>query len=346
MTNVITTGLSSIIMCCYNGERFIHRSVGSILAQTYPNIELIFMDDGSTDNSLELIKSYKPLFESKGYILNIIHQDNQGQGFAAITGINRATGEYLSYLDVDDYLMPESIEKRVNELKKHPNINVVQTNAYKVLECDKTNCKLLVNTYKEKYPENLFEGIIMGIINNFAGTYMVRSSIIHKFYLNRDIPKSKYGQNLQLLLPCAYNSNMIFIDEPLMKYMIQNESHSNPVSLLNKIDLIQGYLNLRKELLALFEYNGKQNLIKKTEILFNKKIINLILSYQSNNRTDELERIKLFNKFYNELSLKKSTPIEFKYYNAYINKLPSAIIYRIIWWSYRNISKLVGKCAH
>lgn len=329
-------------MCCYNGERFIHRSVGSILAQTYPHIELVFIDDGSTDNSLELIRTYIPKFESKGYKLTIVHQENQGQGFAAITGIEMATGEFLSYLDVDDYLMPESVAKRVNALMKCRNANVVRTNAYRVLESDSENCRILVRSNKEKYPTDIFEGVLMGEINNYAGTYMVRANVIHEFYTDRAIPRSKYGQNLQLLLPCAYKSASVFIDEPLMKYIIQNDSHSNPKSLSAKIDLIQGYMDLRFEMLNLFDCQDKKRLIKNIGISCKKNVLNMILSYHEND-DEKAEKISLFNRYYEKLRLEKSVNIELRYYNAYLNNLSSRNLYRIVWLLSRIVAKKKNK---
>lgn len=343
MENVITPGLSSIIMCCYNGERFIHRSVGSILAQTYPYIELIFIDDGSTDKSLELIKSYIPIFESKGYILKIVHQENQGLGYAAINGVEIAQGEFLSYLDVDDYLMPESVAIRASSLRLNPDVNLVRTNAYKVQEENINQKNLLVNSEYEKKVNDLFEALLLGNVNNYAGTYMVRTKTIHDFYIGHNIPRSRYGQNLQLLLPSAYKAKSIFIDKPLMKYIIQNGSHSNPPQLREKVRLIPKYMEIRFQMLELFEIKNITDLKRRIKDEFIRKILDIILSYNAIGVDQIKERNELYNKYYIELN---RINIKYRFYNAHINNLSSKYLFRICWTISRFAHKIKYLCAH
>ena len=95
--------LVSILTPCYNGEKYIWRLLDSVIDQTYPNIEMFVIDDGSTDNSANLIKSYIPKFESKGYSLTYIYQENSGQAGAINTGLKKISGEYLVWPDADDW---------------------------------------------------------------------------------------------------------------------------------------------------------------------------------------------------------------------------------------------------
>ncbi len=329
-------GLSSIVMCCYNGERFIHRSVSSILNQTYPYIELVFIDDGSTDGSLELIKSYVPIFESKGYVLTIHHQENQGLGYAAINGVEIAQGEFLSYLDVDDYLMPESIGMRVAVMVSNPDVNVVRTNAYKVQEEDINKNTLLVNSEYEKNVDDLFEALLLGNVNNYAGTYMVRAKAIRDFYAGHEIPRSRYGQNLQLLLPSAYKAKSLFIDKPLMKYIIQNGSHSNPPQLREKVRLIPEYMGIRFRMLELFEIENKTDLKIRIKDEFIRRILDIILAYDATGVDKIKERNDLYNEYYSELNRKD---IKYRFYNAYINDLFSKHLFRICWAVNRIVTK-------
>ncbi len=102
----------SIIMTVYNGGRFLRDAIESCLNQTYTNLELIIIDDGSFDNSLEIIKS----FEDKRIKL-LINESNKGQSYSRNIGIKESSGEYIAIMDADDMMYPNRIEKQLNYLK-------------------------------------------------------------------------------------------------------------------------------------------------------------------------------------------------------------------------------------
>ena len=111
--------LVSIISPCYNGERYLVPFLDSVFAQTYSLIELILVDDASVDHTQDIVKSYIPLFQSRGYTLTYLRQEeNKGQAAAINTGLKFVSGEYLSWMDSDDILYPEAIEKKICFLKK------------------------------------------------------------------------------------------------------------------------------------------------------------------------------------------------------------------------------------
>ena len=109
--------LVSVIIPCYNCDRWISEAINSTLAQTYPNIEIIVVDDGSTDSSLEIIKSYSDR-------VNWITGSNQGGNVARNRGFKLSKGKYIQWLDADDYLLPDKIENQVQFLE-HNNYDVV-----------------------------------------------------------------------------------------------------------------------------------------------------------------------------------------------------------------------------
>ena len=105
--------LVSVIIGNYNYGHFIAEAIDSVLQQTYRHFELIVVDDGSTDSSREVIEAYKE--QSVG-----IFQANSGQGAAFNTGIARAKGEIVCFLDADDYYHPDKLSKIVSSFRNHP----------------------------------------------------------------------------------------------------------------------------------------------------------------------------------------------------------------------------------
>lgn len=109
----------SVIIPSYNHAAFVAEAVESVLRQSISNLELIVVDDGSTDNSLEVISSFSdPL-------LRVIHQSNQGAHAAINRGLKEATGKYLSVLNSDDVYHPKRLEKTVAVLRADPKVGLV-----------------------------------------------------------------------------------------------------------------------------------------------------------------------------------------------------------------------------
>lgn len=100
--------LVSIIIPCYNNEGFVKQAIESALKQTYKNVEIIVIDDGSTDGSLEIIRSFDNSIKWET-------GSNQGAPKARNRGLEIATGEYIKYLDADDILLPDCLERQVEK---------------------------------------------------------------------------------------------------------------------------------------------------------------------------------------------------------------------------------------
>lgn len=105
--------LISVIINVYNGERFIKKCLDSVINQTYKNLEIIIINDGSTDNTLSICESYK---DSR---IKIITQKNMGLSLSRNVGIDNATGEYLYFVDVDDYIECDVVEYLYKLAKKN-----------------------------------------------------------------------------------------------------------------------------------------------------------------------------------------------------------------------------------
>ena len=111
--------LVSVIVPAYNAERFLGRALRSGLAQTYPNLEIIVVDDGSTDRTPEVIRSFTDAR------VRHLSQPNRGQGAARNLGIRASAGRYVTFLDADDVYLPLKVERQVEFLTVHPDCEVV-----------------------------------------------------------------------------------------------------------------------------------------------------------------------------------------------------------------------------
>ncbi|WP_413171245.1 glycosyltransferase family 2 protein [Anabaena azotica] len=108
----------SILIPCYNAEQWIAQSIESALNQTYPNKEVIVVDDGSTDGSLEVIKSF-------GDAICWVTGKNRGGNIARNRLLETSTGNWLQYLDADDYLLPTKIENQINFLTQASSADII-----------------------------------------------------------------------------------------------------------------------------------------------------------------------------------------------------------------------------
>ena len=120
----------SLIITCYNSGKYIERCLNSVLNQIDKDIELILVNDGSTDNTANIIKQYYSKLEESLTKFIYIEQENQGVGSACNNAFKKVTGKYLTLLDSDDVMLPNSSLERRIWLEKHPSFGLVRTNGY------------------------------------------------------------------------------------------------------------------------------------------------------------------------------------------------------------------------
>lgn len=237
----------SLITGCFNGEKFIHRCLNSILNQTYDHIEVIFVDDGSTDNSLKIAETYRQKFEERGFSFYIIAQENMG--FYPQSGIKVSSGKYITTLDIDDLLLPDSIQKRAEFLDRHPEFSAVRTNGYIINEQVVSREIALINE-PHYVSVNVFEDLLYGKTTNIPGTYMVRADILFTYYPDRIVPMDRLTQNLQILLPVTYQRKVGYIDEPLMQYMRHDQQCTADTNDYETIkNLVESFKQVRRTIL-------------------------------------------------------------------------------------------------
>lgn len=216
--------LVSIITPCYNGEAYLHRYFNSILHQTYTSLELIFVNDGSSDNTAEIAESYRPLLEDRGIRFVYLYQENAGQAAALNRGLKLFTGEYLTWPDADDEMTPDCIEKKVSYLQAHSDLQMVRSDG--IYYDPISNHRRGIAAAKDKTVQNIFEPLLLVHTYGCCGCYMITRELFLNCYPDRDIFESRAGQNWQLLVPAASRSLCGYIDEPLYTVYEHSDSHS------------------------------------------------------------------------------------------------------------------------
>lgn len=197
--------LVSIITPCYNGEKYINRFLESVLNQTYKNMELIIINDGSTDLTEKIIMEYKEKFKKNKISLKYIYQENRGQAEAINKGLKVFEGEFLTWPDSDDTLEENSIKEKIEFLKENNQYGFVRTNANIIDEDTGEIIGKLQHENKENVKENLFEDLIFENDVWYApGCYMVKTEAFMETNPQMSIYPSRGGQNWQMLLPISY----------------------------------------------------------------------------------------------------------------------------------------------
>ena len=154
-TENLENQLVSIIIPSYNSGRFLRRSLESALAQTYKNIEIIVIDDGSTDDTAEIAQRF-------GNRVRYHHQENKGLSRARNTALNLAQGSYIQFLDADDTIDSRKVEIQYHFLNEHPDVDVVYSD-YEVVDSNGSEIpgeaqRLTLGGFSESY--DLFDAFL------------------------------------------------------------------------------------------------------------------------------------------------------------------------------------------
>jgi len=193
----------SVIMSVYNGEKYLRESVESILNQTFTSFEFIIVNDGSTDSSLDIIRSY-----DDDRIRLIDNEQNIGLTKSLNKALRFAGGEYIARQDADDVSLPNRLERQVNYLEKHPEVAVLGTSVYLIDEDGKTTTKVVAlagPTLKDLHKGNQFT----------HGSVMFKKDIVAE--LGGYNESLRYVQDYELWLRLAKKHHIGNLREPLYK---------------------------------------------------------------------------------------------------------------------------------
>lgn len=151
----------SIIVPAYNVEKYIVNFLESVLSQTYSNIELIIVDDGSTDDTETVVDDYRIKFAEKKYELKYIRQsENKGQAAAINVGLQLFHGIYVRWMDSDDILYPSAIQEKVDFLRENKELDYVINKGEIVSVNDLEKQIGVLERIKPMGEDNLFQDLL------------------------------------------------------------------------------------------------------------------------------------------------------------------------------------------
>jgi len=235
----------SVIIPVYNGEKFLSEAIESVIAQTYSDWEIIAVNDGSTDRSLEILRRYERLLPSK---IRVISQENYGLSIARNRAIAMAKGDYIAFLDCDDLWLPEKLEKQIDFLNSNKEPGLVYSDNHEIDEHGNLIKENVFLFYNAKY----FRGYVFNELfyANFISTptVMVRREVLDKVGVFN--PKFRIAQDYDLWLRIAEHYPVDFIAEPLAKYRFHRENISRNVDVMVNEDfqIMEYWLNKKPEL--------------------------------------------------------------------------------------------------
>ena len=146
----------SILIPIYNASKTIESCLSSVLEQTYSNIEYILVNDGSTDNSVEIVHAIIAKYPNRKNNVQILENaSNRGISYTRNVLLNKATGDYIYFVDSDDYVFPNAIELLVDVVEK-TSVEIVRTNYF---ECKDGKLDLKENVFTDNKDEFIFNAI-------------------------------------------------------------------------------------------------------------------------------------------------------------------------------------------
>jgi len=258
--------LVSVIIPVYNSEKFLKFCIESVLNQSYPNNEIIAVDDGSTDGSLKVLHEY----ENK---ISIIHQENLGLAFALNAGIEKMTGTWFKWLSPDDVLHPQAIEALVGQAKKlsentivYSNWEIIDQDNKKLRDFSEPNFNELTNF---EFNVRLLDGQQINV-----NTTLIPVSLFESGCLIQEHEDSvAVDYDFFLRAGILYGASFHLVPRSLLKYRIHTNqlSHKNISKTLSYLSEIKNQVlskldDSKKDQYqnALKEYNKQKPLGKKT----------------------------------------------------------------------------------
>ena len=217
----------SIITASYNYAGYIEETIKSVLSQTYKDWELIIVDDGSSDNSVEIIKKY---CQKDSRIKLLTHENNVNKGLkeTLLLGLSKAEGNWIAFLESDDLWDENNLEKKIEIINKYPTVGLI-FNAVKLFGDEK---KVYINTpvfndnhkflLKKQFPRNMFRDFNLSNKIPTFSTLMVKKEVILPEYFDTPVDKLL---DWWLYIHIAYAAEIYYIPEQLTLWRLHRDSY-------------------------------------------------------------------------------------------------------------------------
>ena len=272
----------SIMMNCFNSDKYLKEAIDSVLEQTFRDWELIFWDNQSTDSSAEIVKSYSD-DRIKYYYAPSHTSLYQGRNSA----LKYCESEYLAFLDCDDLWLPSKLEKQVEILYKNKDIVLVHSNT--IYFNSDNNTKRVAN--KKSLPHgNIFSKVIKKYRFSLE-TVIVRKDIIDKYNINFGYKYNMIGDR-DFFTIISYYGKVYYIDEILGKWRIHENNFSKILHKTYPMELRFMYLRFKKRFTKDFTKEMRLNIYKELVI---RDALNMF-EYSSSKVRAKLNKITFFDK--------------------------------------------------
>lgn len=220
----------SVIVPTYNSAQYISEAIDSVFNQTYEDWEIIVVDDGSTDNTKEVLRKYSSKI---GYF----YQENKGPSSARNKGIKSAKGKYIAFLDADDMWMPEKLKLQMDVISKEPSIGLVSCDGY-IIDMDGVIQKQIT---KRRYlnKKKLLDDLLFRNVIGATPSLLVRKECFHVVGLFDET--LAVGEDRDMWLRICRRYEFRNIGKPLIKvrYRKGSQSYYGDIILQNTLRFLE-----------------------------------------------------------------------------------------------------------
>ncbi|WP_422802918.1 glycosyltransferase family 2 protein [Streptococcus sp. FT1-106] len=324
--------LVSIIIPCYNAQNYLEECLDSIIDQSFKNFEVIAINDGSSDKTLEILKKYS----IKDERVKFFDQDNSGVSYTRNRGINLASGNYIMFVDADDFIGKHYLKEMVEYLLKNQYDFVTSGMTF----CNSDGRKKREVSYSKASQELIFKEIITSIINNIYFSVCYKTLIKKKLLVDNSVffeTNIRFGEDLKFTVSLFETASKIgFLSNSEYFYRLNEGSATSSTS-------VESALKYMDDNLYIFTYLSRytdsdylipNRLLSKMNISMKK----VTLSTQS--FKDFKTLISKFEERYPNILNNKSIKISKLYYENILDKTLIYLLYKKKYKPYYLINKL------
>lgn len=257
--------LVSVVVPAYNANLYLPMTLNSILSQTYPHLEVIIVDDGSTDDTARICQGYL----NRDPRIQYIYQDNQGPAAARNRGIAQATGRFIALLDSDDLMVPTCIALELEAIRKDPLVDIVYTAAHLI---DNHGNPIGEVRGQEIDSRNFVINLLFRNVIPCPGSIFAKRECLMKNPYN---PDYIHAEDYDLIIRLAHRYRFKYLDLPLISYRRHesNLSNNQQAHRNSELSILRQYSQDHIETLLKHSHlNENEKTLMKGKILFNKEL--------------------------------------------------------------------------